>query len=86
MQAIAIGQQNLVNDLVYLYVYEVTNSAACISIGVIFYPIGNIWRHIYEPTDVKRRLDYFNCPTAAIVKDALHIIGLSTFPCLPMYK
>ena len=42
MQAIAIGQQNLVNDLVYLYVYEVTNSAACISIGVIFYPIGNI--------------------------------------------
>ena len=42
MQAIAIDQQNLVNDLVYLYVYEVTNSAACISIGVIFYPIGNI--------------------------------------------
>ena len=42
MQAIAIGQQNLVNDLVYLYVYEVTNSTAYISIGVIFYPIGNI--------------------------------------------
>ena len=41
---------------------------------------------IYEPTGVKRRLDYLNRPTAAIVKDALHVIGLSTFPCLPVYK
>ena len=41
---------------------------------------------MYEPTGIKRRLDYLNRPTAAIVKDALHVIGLSTFPCLPVYK
>ena len=41
---------------------------------------------IYEPTGIKRRLDYLNRPTAAIVKDALYVIGLSTFPCLPVYK
>ena len=39
-----------------------------------------------EPTGVKRRLDYLNRPTAAIAKDALHVIGLSTFPCLSVYK
>ena len=41
---------------------------------------------MYEPNGIKRRLDYLNRPTAAIVKDALHVIGLSTFPCLPVYK
>ena len=41
---------------------------------------------MYEPTGIKRRLDYLNRPTAATVKEALHVIGISTFSCLPVYK
>ena len=41
---------------------------------------------MYKPTGIKRRLDYLNRPTAAIVKDALHVIGHRTFPCLSLNK